>query len=125
MRFINFSSLKVWDVQAMKVHKSQTKFPETDLHYNTIALSPSGLQLAKSKGWSQWVEIQPLDAVDDNDILRTESHPGFIKKAEFMSDGSKLVALDYGHLGDYMVNLSVLVKSLCHSNDIKFGIVAF
>ena len=40
---------------------------------------------------------------DDRPLGRSIAHTGFIKKAEFSPDGTKLVTLDTGHSGGYEV----------------------
>ena len=87
--------------QTISTNKNLTAEPK--LHFNTLAISPSTLQIAMSNGWSRTCSIRNTDNVDDNDSIETQSHYGFIKKAEFTSDDSKLVVIDHGHTGDYLV----------------------
>jgi hypothetical protein len=77
---------------------------EPNLHFNTLAISPSTLQIAMSNGWSQTCSIRNIDSSENDGSVETERHYGFIKKAEFTSDGSKLVVIDHGHTGDYLVS---------------------
>ena len=86
----------MWDVKLLKQGRVP---PVGGLHFN-ITSAHAGLKyVVTSQGWMKTCRI-----ISENSVLGTTvAHVGFIKRAEFSLDGTKLFTLDTGHSGGYEV----------------------
>ena len=86
----------MWDVKLLKQGKVP---PVGGMHFNTCTAFESKKYVVTSQGWRKNCNI----IAEDSNFGTSVSHHGFIKKAEFSPDGTKLVTLDTGHSGGYEV----------------------
>lgn len=95
-------SLKVWSMAAV----CEGRIPAVcGLHFTSLAVSADSRYMASSQGWARCATISSLP--DYRELGNGATHSGFVDKAVFTADSSKLITIDTGHGGAYEVCIRV------------------
>ena len=96
------SSLKIWDLVACM----SGNVPSVGgLHYIVLRASNDRKYVASNQGWGASCQI--TDVATRKETVATAGHKGFVDKAAFTVDSTRLLSIDTGHRGQYTV-------CLCH-----------
>jgi len=93
------SSLKIWDLGACMTGNVPAL---GGLHYIVLRASNDLKYLASNQGWGMSCQLSDV-ATRKVTVSAAAGHKGFVDKASFTVDSTKLVTIDTGHKGQYTV----------------------